>query len=311
MTAAAPVIPKLLVSSVVRGAQQGDSHGGLYVVDIERGEFEQVVDWNTAGIDWDGRGADRGLRGIVVADKEIFVAASDELFVYDPWFRQVASYRNPYLKHCHEMSLHKGKLYITSTGFDAVIRFDLATRRFDLGMAIITDGRLVNAKGFDPNTPDAHDPSNVLHINNVHVDDTGVYVSGRKMPALVQLTQTAVGMVAGLPRGTHNARPFRGGVLFNDTDSDSVVWQGPQGRVAIRVPTYDPRSLTHMDVDASGIARQGFGRGLCVISDTLVAAGSSPTTVSIHDLQSGSCIRSMNLSVDVRNAAHGLVVWPF
>lgn len=311
MNSAAPVIPKLLVSSVVRGAQQGDSHGGLFVVDIERGEFEQVVDWNTAGIDWDGRGADRGLRGIVIADKEIFVAASDELFVYDPWFRPVASYRNPYLKHCHEMSLHKGKLYITSTGFDAIVRFDLATRRFDLGMAIVTDGRLVNAKGFDPNKPDAHDPSNVLHINNVHVDDTGVYVSGRKMPALVQLTQTAIGMVAGLPRGTHNARPFRGGVLFNDTDSDSVVWQGPQGRVAVRVPAYDPRSLTHMDVDASGIARQGFGRGLCVISDTLVAAGSSPTTVSIHDLQSGTCIRSMKLSSDVRNAAHGLAVWPF
>ncbi len=311
MSGALSGIPKLLVSSVVRGAQQGDSHGGLYVVDIERGEFEQVIDWNTSGIEWDGRGADRGLRGIVIAGKEIFVAASDELFVYDPWFRQVASYRNPYLKHCHEMSLHKGKLYITSTGFDAVVRFDLATRRFDLGIAIVMDGRAVNVKAFDPSKVGAHEASNVLHVNNVHVDDAGVFVSGRKMPALVQITQTSIAMAAGLPRGTHNARPFRGGVLFNDTDSDSVVWLGPEGRVAIRIPQYDPRSLTHMDVDASGIARQGFGRGLCVISDTLIAAGSSPTTVSIHDLEAAACIRSINLSVDVRNAAHGMAIWPF
>lgn len=304
-------LPKLLVSSVVRGSQQGDSHGGLYLVDIDAGQYEQVVDWNTAGIDWEGRGADRGLRGIVIVGKEIFVAASDELFVYDPWFRLIASYRNPYLKHCHEMSLHRGKLYITSTGFDALVRFDMSSKRFDLGIAIVAAGGLVNARGFDPNKADAVAPSNILHINNVWVDDSGVYVSGRRMPALVQVTQTQIAMVAGLPRGTHNARPFRGGVLFNDTDSDSVVWLGPEERVAIRTPRYDPKLLTHMDADASGLARQGFGRGLCVLSDRLVAAGSSPTTISIHDLDAGACIAGLNLSLDVRNAAHGLAVWPF
>ena len=303
--------PKLLASSVVRGSQQGDSHGGLYLVDIDAGQYEQVVDWNTSGIDWEGRGADRGLRGIVITGKEIFIAASDELFVYDPWFRLIASYRNPYLKHCHEMSLHRGKLYITSTGFDALVRFDMASRRFDLGIAIVAAAGVVNARGFDPNQPEAVTPSNVLHINNVWVDDNGVYVSGRKMPALVQVTQTQIAMVAGLPRGTHNARPFRGGVLFNDTDSDSVVWLGPEERVAIRTPRYDPKLLTHMDADASGLARQGFGRGLCVLSDTLVAAGSSPTTISIHDMDAGVCIAGLNLSMDVRNAAHGLAVWPF
>ncbi len=304
-------LPKLLVSSVVRGSQQGDSHGGLYLVDIDAGQYEQVVDWNTSGIDWEGRGADRGLRGIVITGKEIFIAASDELFVYDPWFRLITSYRNPYLKHCHEMSLHRGKLYITSTGFDALVRFDLATRRFDLGIAIVAQAGLVNARGFDPNTPEAVTPSNVLHINNVWVDDNGVYVSGRKMPALVQVTQTQIAMVAGLPRGTHNARPFRGGVLFNDTDSDSVVWAGPEARVAVQTPRYDPKLLTHMDADASGLARQGFGRGLCVLSDRLVAAGSSPTTISIYDMEAGICLAGINLSMDVRNAAHGLAVWPF
>lgn len=305
------VLPKLLVSSVVRGAQQGDRHGGLYLVDIDAGQFEQVIDWNTSGIDWAGRGADRGLRGIVIAGKEIFIAASDELFVYDPWFRLITSYRNPYLNHCHEMSLHRGKLYVTSTGFDAVLRFDMASRRFDLGVVIDTAGGVVNVRAFDPSQRGAASASNVLHLNSVYADDTGVYVSGRKMPALVTITEASIAMAAGLPRGTHNARPFRGGVLFNDSDNDSVVWLSPEERVEIPIPRYDPKILTHVDVDASGLARQGFGRGLCVLSDRLVAAGSSPTTISIHDVEAETCVAGLNLSLDIRNAAHGLAVWPF
>jgi hypothetical protein len=209
------------------------------------------------------------------------------------------------------MSLHRGKLYLTSTGFDALLRFDIAGRQFDLGIVVTSDNGTINARGFDPRQPGGPAPSNIFHVNNVHADDTGVFLAGRKIPGLIQVTQTAIGLVAGLPRGTHNARPFRGGVLFNDTDSDSVVWHGPAGRIAIRVPLYDPILLQRRDADTSGLARQGFARGLCVLSETLVAAGSSPTTVSIHDLAAGQCVASLNLTLDVRNAAHGLAAWPF
>ena len=34
-------------------------------------------------------------------------AASDELFVYNRDFEQIASYRSPYLKHCHEISRYQ------------------------------------------------------------------------------------------------------------------------------------------------------------------------------------------------------------
>lgn len=304
-------IPKLLVSSVVRGSRQGDSHGGLYLVDMERKDVEQVLDWNTSGIDFEGRGADRGLRGIVVIGQEIFLAASDELFVYDPWFRPVASCRNPYLKHCHEMSAHGGKLYLTSTGFDCVLRLDLKTRQFDLGIKINNDNGVINVRAFDPRKPDGPPPANVFHINNVHADDTGLYIAGRKMPALVQVTESSISIAMGIPRGTHNAQPFRGGALFNDTDSDAVVWLTREERVTSPVPRYDPKALLCTDFDESGLARQAFGRGLCPLSDTLIAAGSSPTTVSIHDLAAGRCVQSLNLTMDVRNAAHGLAIWPF
>ena len=301
---------KLLVSSVVRGSQQGDSHGGLYLVDMETGRFEQKLDWNTSGIDFEGRGADRGLRGIAVIGREIFIAASDELFVFGPDFRQLASYRNAFLKHCHEISEHRGKLWLTSTGFDSVLRFDLAARAFDFGISLkMEEGRL-NAGTFDPRE-NGPKPANEFHVNSVHANDAGIYICGRRVPGLVQVTQAGIGVVAPLPLGTHNAQPFRGGVLFNDTDSDSVKWVGHGRQVSIPVPRYEETALTNTDFDESGLARQAFGRGLCPLSNTLVAGGSSPTTVSIYDLAAGAIVKSVNITMDIRNAAHGLALWPF
>ena len=86
-------LPKLVATSVVRGAQQGDSHGGIFTIDFDKQESVQHVDWNTGEIDFEGRGADRGLRGIAFDGDDIYVAASDELFCYDRNFRITASWR--------------------------------------------------------------------------------------------------------------------------------------------------------------------------------------------------------------------------
>ena len=79
----------------------------------------------------------------------------------------------------------------------------------------------------------------------------------------------------------------------------------------MRVPHYPADKLLNREMDSSGIARQGFARGLAVISDSLVAGGSSPSTVSVYDLPRNECVLSVNLTMDVRNAIHGLEVWPY
>jgi hypothetical protein len=77
------------------------------------------------------------------------------------------------------------------------------------------------------------------------------------------------------------------------------------------VPEYDADKLLHAGEDENGIARPGFARGLCVLSDTVVAGGSSPSTVSVYDLKSNERLLSVNLTMDVRNAIHGLAIWPY
>ena len=77
------------------------------------------------------------------------------------------------------------------------------------------------------------------------------------------------------------------------------------------VPRYALKYLENPEFDDGQIARQGFARGLAVLSDSVVAGGSSPSTVVVYDLAGNRRLVSVNLSMEVRNAVHGLEVWPY
>ena len=302
---------RLLATSVVRGSRQGESHGGAYLLDLHAQNARLVLDWDEAGIDWTGRGGDRGLRGIAFDDGTVYIAASDELFAFAPDFAPLDSWRNPYLQHCHEICVHQRTLYLASTGFDTVLGFDLDRRAFHWALHVDVQRFRFKGRVFDPLQEDGPLPLNKLHINNVHCESGGMYIAGLRTGGLLHFNGSAVRMAAELPRGTHNARPFRDGVLFNDSEADVLRYTGRDGKEdrALAVPKYRPRELQR--AGAGDIARQGFARGLCALSGTAVAGGSSPSTVTVYDLAANRQALRVNLSMDVRNAIHGLEVWPF
>jgi hypothetical protein len=305
---------KLVTTSVVRGSHQGESHGGVYLLDLETGEVRQVLDWNTIEIDWQGRGWDRGLRGIAFDGEVVYIAASDELFAYTPDFRLIGSWRNPFLKHCHEIAIHERRLYVTSTAFDTVLGFDLDAREFSWALRIATHAFQFRGNVFDPRSAEGPLPLNKLHLNSVHCAQGGLYVTGLKSGGMLLYNGERVQMSVELPPGTHNAQPFRNGVLFNDTEADALRYTGRgEGREdrALKVPRYPADDLLNANLDEASVARQGFARGLCVLSDSVVAGGSSPSTVSVYDLAANTRLLSVNLTMDVRNAIHGLAVWPY
>ena len=306
-------LPRLIATSVVRGSQQGESHGGVFTVDFETREGAQRVDWNTGDIDWEGRGADRGLRGIAFDGDDIYIAASDELFVYDRDFSLVRSHKNRYLKHCHEIVRFDRRLFLTSTGFDSLLVFNLETREFDWGFHLQKPYGRWSGHTFDPRSETGPRPVNEFHVNMVHMDRHGIYVAGLRTQALLHLnSRMAVQEICSLPQGVHNARPWKEGVLFNDTGSDAVRYVGLDGtEQAFAIHTYDESMINHAGVDDSKIARQGFGRGLCPIDERFIAAGSSPSTITLYDTVLGEKVGFVNLSLDIRNAIHGLEVWPW
>jgi hypothetical protein len=304
---------KLITTSVVRGSEQGESHGGVYLIDIEKQDVRQVIDWNTTGIDWQGHGWDRGLRGIAIDGDTVYIAASDELFAYTPCFERTGSWRCPFLKHAHEMCIFERTLFITSSAYDSVLGFDMDKKHFIWALHIDLDRFNFTGNVFDPTAAEGPMRLNKLHVNSVHANENGMYISGKTSGGMLHFNGEAVYMSVNLPKGARNAQPYRDGVLFNDSEANAVRYASRSGEEdrAIRVPMYDQADIDDKGIDDSGVARQGFARGLCPINDRVVAGGSSPSTVSLHDLQESKTLLSVNLSMDIRHAIHGLEIWPF
>ena len=231
---------------------------------------------------------------------------------YDRGFRIRDSQRNRYLKHCHEICRMERTLFLTSTGFDSLLAFDLEKAEYVWGFHLQKPYDTWGGHAFDPRSNMGPRPVNTFHINMVHVDQTGIYFSGLHTHALLHLDSgMRVSEVCSLPAGAHNARPYRDGLLFNDTESDCVRYAGRDGgNVAFKIETYDPGEVEFAGVDDSRIARQGFGRGLCPVGERFVAGGSSPSTISLYDLEREQKVGSVNLTMDIRNAIHGLELWP-
>ena len=323
-------LPRIITTSVIRSARQGESHGGVYLVDLDSRDIEQGIDWNDRSINWEGRGGDRGLRGIAFHQNKTYLAASDEIFVYDLQFKLLESFTNRYLKRCHEINIANDILYLTSTDLNSVLEFDLTRRLFIRGYTITRDqperpnliGRIRAAVSrrakfriiqFDPNSeegPAITPNSSDLHINNVSRTNDSIMISGTRIEALLALKEETLQEYAPLPRGTHNASVYRDGVIYNDTASDRLVIADKNNRIqqTFIMPKYDPAELSHTDVPGDH-ARQGFARGLCFYGEDIVIGGSSPSTVSAYSLATGQRLKRVNISKDIRNCIHGLELW--
>ena len=353
-------LPTVLTTSTIRSTQTGDSHGGAYLVDLERGHSRQVMDWNDPNIDWAGRGAERGLRGIAFHGDRLYIAASEEIVVYTPDFRQIGSIKNPYMSQVHELWVEADLMYITSTPYDSILVYDLAAERFSRGYclrqrsratrvlararrAVIGEvgyargdslreramraawevQRRVRPRGrlrdlepfiFDPNGPNGPDERDTTHINNVGIHEGVLHVSGTRLRRMLQIDEAAarVRNYARVPTWTHNARPFRDGVLYCDTSVGAVTYADREGRTLkqVLVPRFpdDQLEMAHLPAD---IARPWFARGLAVTDNGTILVGSSPATVTAIDLDAEREIKHVNLTMDIRNAIHGLAIWPY
>jgi hypothetical protein len=353
-------LPTVLTTSVIRSSHRGDSHGGVYLVDLGRRHVEQVMDWNDPDIDWGGRGDERGLRGIAFRGDRLYIAASEQIVVYTPDFRRIGSIENPYMSQVHELWIEGDLMYVTSTPYDSILVYDLAAERFTRGYCIRQRTRAVpvlanarravigevgDARGdspreralrtaraiqrrlqprgrlrdlqpfiFDPNGPNGPDRHETTHINNVGVDNGVRHVSGTRLRCLIELDERrgTIRSYARVPTWTHNARPYRDGVLYCNTSAGAVTYADRAGRVLTQVPVHRfPEDQLEMARLPADIARPWFARGLAVTDDGIVVVGSSPATLTVVDIDAEREVQHVNLTMDIRNAIHGLAVWRY
>ena len=293
------LIVKLVTSTVVRETHRGESHGGVFLLDLQQQSAQHVIDWAKPDIDWLGNGGDRGLRGIAFDADRMYVAASDQLLVFSADFRLLHSFSSPYLKYAHGIFVWQRMLYISSAGYDSILGFDLDQQQFTWAMHVQSQRTRFKPAAFDPQADDGPLMLNKLHLNNVHCNEHGMYITGLRSNGMLHFNGEAVNMAVQLPAGSRDARPFRDGVIFNDSDSAALRYTG-------RGEGEDDRAMALPD---DGATR--FARGLCVLSDKLVAGGSAPATIAMYDLAKNEMLGSVSISNDKRNAIHSIALWPF
>ena len=81
-------------------------------------------------------------------------------------------------------------------------------------MHVATDQFRFKGSVFDPRTKDGPLMLNKLHINSIHCTQGGMYITGLRTGGMLLYNGRQVQMAAQLPPGSHNARPFRDGVLL-------------------------------------------------------------------------------------------------
>ncbi len=336
--------PKIICSSVIRTTHKGESHGGVYLVDLNTGEYKQVVDWNDSSINWGGRGGDRGLRGIAFYDNKIYMGSHNQIIVYNQNFKKVNSYKNKYLLDCHEIFLYKDSLFITSTAFNSILEFNLKSNTFVKGY-YIRQRRYLNffdsiayklerkkrilikrkfyftkilrifkpkLKIFDPNSDNGPTLQFDFHINNVYCDNNRIYFCGSRLNHLYYILNEKIYHYAKVPFETHNTRPFKEGSLLIDTPAEKVSYMDLKGKVieSFQIKKFKENELlyAHFSIE---IAKQAFGRGLCITDDELIIVGSSPALITVYKLGCPNALKHVNITMDIRNTIHGLEIWPY
>ena len=128
----------------------------------------------------------------------------------------------------------------------------------------------------------------------------------------IKINNDELCIYAKIPPNTHNACPYKEGVLINDTGNDQVAYLSLPGEIIESFPILNyPQEKLKMNNLPKDHARQAFGRGLCVTKDDLIIGGSSPATISVYQLGQAKVLKTVNLTMDIRNSIHGLEIWPF
>jgi len=283
------------------------------LIDLSKQEVIHAIRYDSDDIEWFGEEGGRGLRGIAFDGETLFIAASNRLLAYNRHFQLLESWQNPYLADCQGICIFKRDLFLASAGNDCILAFDLDEKIFHWAMHVQSELFHFRPKPFDPAGSDGPIAINKLGLRSVHCSEGGMYFSGLESGGLLQFNGEKINMLAELPRGAQDAQIFRNGIVFNDSHAGVLRYSGDDDGAedrALEVPFFKESDHSRNDSDETRMLKRGYGKGLCILSDKVVAAGSTPAGVSLYDLRDNNKLTSVWFTRDVRQAVNCIEVWP-
>jgi len=298
--------PLVLASSVIRSTFHGESHGGIYLVDLNNKKHEKKVDWNDPNIDWSGHGGDRGCRGLTIYQDKLYCSSAKEILVFDKQFNLVDRFTHPLINGTHEIYQDDGKLYTISNQYDCVLVFDLQTNQCIEGYQYKKgSGRILK---FDPNTTQL-EQSDSLHLDMVYIENNFLYIGGSQFGYLLGFNLADNSKIDCAPLvkpshfgGSHNLRRWNGGLIYCLSDENEICFQrNGELEKSWRMP---PTNNAYKSVHGC-FSKAGYTRGMVAGKDFIIC-GSSPAKVAIFDLDHDEAVSVVEIEQDIRYSICGM-----
>ncbi|MCC6694138.1 MAG: hypothetical protein IT365_00780 [Candidatus Hydrogenedentes bacterium] len=311
---------RLLVSTIVREARPLEISGYLYTVDRDEcavRERTPFIEAPLRDIDPNPRGGMRGARGIAVNGDEVYVANFSAVYRFDTQWRCLGVISHRDCADIHDIAVHDGSLWVTSTRNDMLMEFDReGTLRAQMSLRDsvgpgdgLPDSISQPWNGTDFRDPRTHDKTqhDFLHVNSlVFAPDDSLVVSLGQVAAadgpqsrLVRLNPHGGSELASeldgatVPR--HNALHLPdGSLLLNDT---------PRGELVL----FDSNTGAERNRIAIGA---GYLRGLAQLEDGRIATGAQQQ-IALVDTRTQDPPKFIRLSHDPRESVHSIVVLPW
>ena len=310
---------RVLATTITRNCARRETSGYLYTVDIDEGVVlgrSPIVEAPLREFDDNPRGGMRGGRGIAVNGDEAYVANFSRIHRYDSVWRLTSVIGHPACADIHDIALHDGTLWVTSTRNDLLFQFlpdgtlrdCINVRTLEPVQELLEPNGIPEidprSAGIDFRDPRTHDPSifDQTHLNGVAFGANGDMflslgkfgVNGHAASALLSLaedgTSAAIGMLNGADVPRHNVVPLSDGtVLLNDTPAGAVVHFSP----------HTNGELLRVDVN------RGYLRGLLQLEDGRLIVGAQNKLV-VARLHHEARKHTIQLSPDSRESVHSI-----
>ena len=301
---------KIICTTVIRSAQHGDVHGGLYVIDMDSEEVIHHSPYAEDFVNDNERGGERGLRGIAVLEDRVIVADSSGLMELDKDTFKVTNriQDDNIFKSIHEICFFDECLWITSTAYDKIVAMDLDFKLRGIWEVIGEDGEdrkiLTDLKPSNPTPPKTEDK---YHINSISSNNGRVVFSG-----LITHLHSATNMdvVASMPV-IDNEKSFQHNFYeYEDLFLVNLTTFGYVGVIKKDSPKINyvaiPKSKK-VKYSADKIATNNWNRGLAR-KDNYILIGTSPARILLYNMDTVRIEKKVQLEEDVRHCIHGLEI---
>ena len=299
---------KVICSTVIRAAEQGSVHGGLYIIDIDSDEVLEYVPYAGDFDNENTRGGERGLRGVAVLEDRIVVADSSGLIELNKETYTVTKEKRDrgFFKSIHEICYFDNHIWVTSTGYDAIAKVDLDFNLVEfweiLGESkddhkIFTGKRQIN--------PEEAVPDDKYHINSISAFSGRLVFSGLitslydfESMNIVE-SMTTIGDIKSFQ---HNFYQYDDCSLINMTSLKHLgIIQNGQSRF-FPVP-----ATHHAKFSIDKIAENNWNRGL-TRGGNYAIIGSSPARLLLFDMDKYEFVKQLQIEEDIRHCIHGLEI---